>query len=124
MAHAAHRGPTVPMDIELPDRYEIRRLIANGGMAGVWCAHDRALGRNVAIKLLSEPFARDPIAVRRFKREARAAARLSSHPHVVTIYDVGEARSLEDGHGRAFLVMEYLAGGTVADALRVGEVGH
>ena len=74
--------------------------------------------RNVAIKLLAERFADDDDANARFLREARAAARLSGHPNVVMIYDVGEAA--EDG--RAFIVMEFLAGGTVADALRVDSV--
>jgi serine/threonine-protein kinase len=68
----------------------------------------------VAIKLLAEGYAADERAVRRFMREARAAARLSGHPHVITIYDVGHAE------GRPYLVMQHLAGGTVADALRVG----
>ncbi len=109
-------------NLQLPERYEVRRRVAHGGMASVWCAHDRILGRNVAIKLLAEQFAHDPISIRRFKREARAAARLSGHPHVVTIYDVGEATDLTDEGRRAFIVMEHLAGGTVADALRVGAV--
>jgi serine/threonine-protein kinase len=90
-------------------------------MASVWCAHDRTLDRNVAIKLLAAPLANDELAGRRFTREARAAARLSGHINVVTIYDVGRAMpSDEVPTGRPFIVMEYLAGGTVADALRVG----
>jgi eukaryotic-like serine/threonine-protein kinase len=109
-------------NLQLPERYEVRRRIAHGGMASVWCAHDRILGRDVAIKLLAEQFAHDPTSIRRFKREARAAARLSGHPHVVTIYDVSEATDLADEGRRAFIVMEHLAGGTVADALRVGAV--
>ena len=64
----------------MPERYELIRHIANGGMASVWCAEDRVLGRRVAIKLLAERFAHDQTAVRRFKREARTAARLSGHP--------------------------------------------
>ena len=104
----------------LPERYELKRHLATGGMAAVWCAEDRVLGRQVAIKVLSERYAEDEQAIRRFKREARAAARVSAHPHVVTIYDVGD---LEDATapgepGGAFIVMEHLAGGTVADALR------
>jgi serine/threonine-protein kinase len=92
-------------------------------MAWVWCAQDRTLDRNVAIKLLAEPFAHDELAGRRFKREARAAARLSGHANVVTIYDVGQGDPSEDNpHGRPFIVMEYLAGGTVASALREGRV--
>jgi serine/threonine-protein kinase len=92
-------------------------------MATVWCARDRTLDRNVAIKLLAAPYANDELAGRRFTREARAAARLSGHTNVVTIYDVGRAMpSDEVPGGRPFIVMEYLAGGTVADALRVGAV--
>jgi serine/threonine protein kinase len=110
-------------DVELPDRYELLRRIATGGMASVWCAHDRVLGRRVAIKLLSERFENDDDAVRRFKREARTAARVSGHPHVVTIFDVGETDADAGApRGRVFIVMEYLAGGTVADALRLGAV--
>jgi serine/threonine-protein kinase len=105
--------------VALPERYQPLRRIASGGMASVWCAHDRTLDRDVAIKLLAEPYAHDEVAGRRFKREARAAARLSGHSNVVTIYDVGQtAPSRDDPLGRPFIVMEYLAGGTVADALR------
>jgi eukaryotic-like serine/threonine-protein kinase len=112
----------------LPERYELRRHIASGGMASVWCAEDRLLDRTVAIKILAERFAHDQLAVRRFKREARAAARVCGHNHVVTVFDVGDTEPApgEGGRGpvegRAFIVMEYLAGGTVADAIRVGAV--
>jgi serine/threonine protein kinase len=93
-------------------------------MASVWCAEDRLLDRTVAIKILAERFAHDQLAVRRFKREARAAARVCGHNHVVTVFDVGDAEPADDpaNAGRAFIVMEYLAGGTVADAIRVGAV--
>jgi hypothetical protein len=116
--------------LKLPERYEIRRHIASGGMAAVWCAEDLVLSRTVAIKVLAERFAHDDLAVHRFMREARAAARVSSHAHVVTIYDVGET-TVTDGErdadgdpeaGPAFIVMEYLAGGTVSDALKVGAI--
>ncbi|PZS11954.1 MAG: hypothetical protein DLM64_05835 [Solirubrobacterales bacterium] len=119
-------------NLALPERYEVVRHIASGGMASVWCAHDRLLDRAVAIKLLADQFAHDEQAVKRFKREARAAARLSEHPHVVTIYDVGDAVATGAGRGgdadhagdRAFIVMEYLPGGTVADALKAGPVAR
>jgi serine/threonine-protein kinase len=92
-------------------------------MASVWCAHDRTLDRHVAVKLLAEPYAHDELAGRRFTREARAAARLSGHGNVVTIYDVGRALPSDElPLGRPFIVMEYLPGGTVADALRTGEL--
>ena len=109
---------SVRKELGFPERYAALRHIASGGMASVWCARDRALRRNVAIKLLAERFADDEEANARFLREARTAARLSGHPNVVMIYDVGETHL----HGRAFIVMEFLAGGTVADALRVDSV--
>ena len=118
MGNQSQPDARVRKDLGLPERYAAVRHIASGGMASVWCARDRALGRNVAIKLLAERFADDEDANARFLREARAAARLSGHPNVVMIYDVGET----DADGRAFIVMEFLAGGTVADALRVDSV--
>ncbi len=111
-----------PPPPRLPDRYRPLRHIASGGTASVWCAEDELLRRRVAVKLLAEPYASDPSAVRRFTREARTAARLCGHPHVVTIYDVGETAPDRHGDTRPFMVMEHLAGGTVADALRVGDV--
>ncbi len=118
MGNQSHPDAHVRKDLGLPDRYAALRHIASGGMASVWCARDRALSRNVAIKLLAERFADDQDANERFLREARAAARLSGHPNVVMIYDVGET----EADRRAFIVMEFLAGGTVADALRVDSV--
>jgi eukaryotic-like serine/threonine-protein kinase len=100
--------------IELPERYTLRGHIANGGMAGVWSADDELLGRPVAIKVLADHLTEDAISATRFEREARAAARLSSHPNVLTVYDLGEHA------GRAFIVMERLDGATVADRLRAG----
>src|SRR3982074_3815999 len=111
-------GTNVLNSIELPERYEVVRHVANGGMASVWCADDRVLGRRVAIKVLAEQFQHDEAAISRFKREARTQARLATHPHIVNVYDVGEVG------GRAIMVMEHLAGGTVADALRVGATGQ
>jgi len=107
VAHATAR-------ITLPPRYRIVRHVANGGMASVWEAHDEMLDRPVAVKVLGAHLGEDERARRRFQREARTAAGLSSHPHVVTIYDVGEH------DGRSFIVMELLRGGTVADRLRSG----
>lgn len=123
MAVSSQPGELVRRELTIPDRYRIMRRIASGGMASVWCAHDAVLGRHVAIKILAEQLSHDPRAVRRFKREARVAARLSGHSHIVTIFDVGEAEPAEtSANPRPFIVMEYLAGGTVGDALRVGTV--
>src|SRR5690348_9866696 len=108
--------PPVSSDrISLPDRYRVVRHLANGGMASVWEAHDALLDRDVAVKLLASHLGTDERARRRFQREARAAAGLSSHPNVVTIYDVGE-----HDH-RVFMVMEIMRGGSVADRLRSGD---
>jgi tetratricopeptide (TPR) repeat protein len=99
----------------LPPRYRVVRHIANGGMASVWAAEDEMLERLVAVKVLAPGYAADPAARRRFTREARAAARVSDHQHVVTVYDIGEH------DGQAFIVMEHFAGGSVADRLRNGD---
>src|SRR3954471_10782380 len=104
-----------PASISLPDRYRVVRHLANGGMASVWEAHDELLDRDVAVKVLASHLGEDERARRRFQREARAAAGLLSHPHVVTIYDVGEHRN------RVFMVMEIMRGGTLGDRLRSGK---
>jgi eukaryotic-like serine/threonine-protein kinase len=103
----------------LPSRYTNVEQIAAGGMGEIFLAHDDVLGRKVAIKVLAERFARDVAIRRRFTREALAAAKLSGHPNIVTIFDVGET-----DEGQPFIVMEYLAGGTLADRARRGPVGR
>ncbi len=70
--------------------YEILAPIGAGGMGEVYRARDTRLGRDVAIKVLPEEFARDPERLRRFEGEARAASALSD-PHIVTVFDVGDA---------------------------------
>jgi protein kinase-like protein len=92
------------------DRYELEERLGHGGMATVYRAHDRKLGRPVAIKLLADNLAGDDEIRRRFMREARLAAKLD-HPNVVQVFDVGE----EDG--RPFIVMEHVDGGTLAHRL-------
>ena len=96
----------------VPPRYAGVRLLARGGMGEVYVARDRELERLVAIKALDASLDDEPEARARFKREALAAARLSGHPNVVTIFDVGESE------GRPYIVMEYLTGGTVAGTSR------
>jgi serine/threonine-protein kinase len=99
---------------KLPDRYRDARLIARGGMGEVWRARDSQLGRDVALKRLLPGDGAEPEAARheRFTREARAIAQLSTHPNVVTIYDVG------DEDGQPWLALEWLPGGTLAERLR------
>lgn len=107
--------PPVPTaSIRLPDRYRVLRHIANGGMASVWEACDELLRRDVAVKVLAAHLTEDDTARVRFQREARAAAGLSGHPHVVTIYDIGEHE------GRSFIVMERVER-SIADVLIANE---
>jgi predicted Ser/Thr protein kinase len=96
----------------LPDRYRDPRLIARGGMGEIYAATDTTLGRVVAVKVLDVRFALDATFRARFTREALAAARLSSGPSTVTIFDVGEHE------GRPFIVMEHVTGGSLADVLK------
>jgi TolB-like protein/Flp pilus assembly protein TadD len=93
--------------------YEIRRLLGAGGMGEVYCAHDLRLGRDVAIKVLPESVSSDRDRLRRFEREARAAAALN-HPSILAVYDVGSY------HGSPYLVSELLEGETLRERLRTG----
>jgi hypothetical protein len=88
-------------------------------MGEVFRATDDSLGRTVAVKVLSERYARNEEFHARFLREAQTAASLSGEPSVIAIYDVDETAK-----GLPFIVMEYAAGGTVADRLRRGRVDH
>ena len=84
-------------------RYELTHLIARGGMAQVYRAHDRLLDRIVALKVLFPELSVDQTFVERFRREAQAAAKLS-HPNIVPVFDWGE------DDGTYFIVMEYIDG--------------
>jgi serine/threonine-protein kinase len=95
----------------LGKRYEILERIGGGGMAVVYRARCTYLNRTVAIKVLRPQFTTDEEFVRRFRREAEAAASLS-HPNIVSVYDVGQ----EDG--THYIVMEYVAGRTLKDLIR------
>ena len=90
-------------------RYRLEGVIGRGGMAVVWRATDLQLERDVAIKVISDALADDPAFVARFEREARLAAGLN-HPNLVKLFDYSVDSE------RPFLVMEYVAGGTLAQA--------
>ena len=98
-------------DSILPPRYEHPERIARGGMGEIYRAEDSHLARTVAVKVLSERYADNEATRGRFTREGLAAARLSKAPSTITIFDVGEHE------GRPYIVMEYLAGGSLADRL-------
>lgn len=94
------------------ERYLVRSRIAVGGMATVYRATDLRLDRAIALKVMLPGFAQDPQFVARFQQEAKAAARLS-HPHVVAVFDQGQA------DGQVYLAMELVPGRTLREVLRV-----
>lgn len=96
---------------KINDRYQILRMIGEGGMANVYLAHDIILDRDVAVKVLRGDLAGDEKFVRRFQREAISASSLS-HPNIVEVYDVGE------DDGSYFIVMEYVDGKTLKSLIK------
>src|SRR5271155_5502067 len=93
------------------ERYELNHLIARGGMAEVYRAHDRLLDRPVALKVLFSELSIDRTFVERFRREAQAAANLS-HPNIVPVFDWGQSESTY------FIVMEYVDGEALSAIIR------
>ncbi len=94
--------------------YEITALLGSGGMAEVYRARDSRLGREVAVKILPSNFATDSDSLARFELEAKTASGLN-HPHLVTIYDIGEAEV--DGRPRHYMAMELIRGGSLRERM-------
>jgi len=95
--------------------YRVVSELARGGMAILYLAEQPAMARHVVIKLLSPQLLSDPTFMQRFEREVRTTATLQ-HPHIIPIYDVGQFE------GQPYLVMAYVAGGTLADRMAGGPV--
>jgi WD40 repeat protein/serine/threonine protein kinase len=91
--------------------YELRRLIGEGGFGAVYLAHQRLIGREVAVKIILPQYANQPDFIRRFETEAQLVARLE-HPHIVPLYDYWREPS------GAYLVMRYLRGGSLHHSLK------
>jgi serine/threonine protein kinase len=102
--------PAVPAaGVRIGDRighYEVVAPLGAGGMGELWCARDPRLGREIAIKLLSEHLGESREHRQRFQQEALAASALN-HPNIVTIHEIG------DHHGRPYIAMELVSGRTL-----------
>ena len=95
--------------------YDVTALLGEGGMGQVWQATDTQLGRQVALKILPDPFAADPDRLARFKREAQILASLN-HPNIAAIYGI------EESEGTRALVLELVEGPTLADRIKQGPI--
>ncbi|HEY7417382.1 MAG TPA: protein kinase [Ktedonobacteraceae bacterium] len=104
-------------DLQHFGKYELRKLLAHGGMGEVWQAFDMQLQRYVAIKMLRPVLQDDPEFVERFKREAQLIASLH-HPHIVQIHDFQISEAPETESTLVYMIMDYVQGPTLAQFLR------
>lgn len=107
---ATHDGPDLIGEI-VGDRYKIEEVVGAGGMATVYKAFDQTLERPVAVKVMRREVVKEADQLERFRREARAAAKLS-HAHIVTVIDAGEENS------RPYIVFEYVPGETLKQRIK------
>ncbi len=112
---ASQTQDTAPVELNagsmLGERYEILRLLGEGGMGAVYQARDRELDRMVAVKVIRPEMARRPEILRRFKQEL-ILARQITHRNVIRIYDLGQAEGIK------FITMEYIEGEDIRSILR------
>ena len=106
----ATREPTGPSlrsgQVFAGGRYQVNKFLGEGGKKRVYLAHDTLLDREVALALLKTE-GLDETARTRLRREAQAMGRLGSHPHIVTVFDLGES------DGQPYIVTEFMGGGDV-----------
>ncbi|HEX8502370.1 MAG TPA: protein kinase [Pyrinomonadaceae bacterium] len=112
-ADGAELRLTLPVERTVEGRYRLERLVGRGGMGAVYEATHLKLNHRVAVKILSGRLFGDDSALRRFRREARALARLGQHPNIVAVHDYGELQT--EG---AFLAMDFIEGESLAALLR------
>jgi tRNA A-37 threonylcarbamoyl transferase component Bud32 len=117
LAVSLGRGPMLASDLVIAERYRMVRFIGKGGMGEVYEAEDLLLGKRIAIKMLSEALARDPLMVARLKREVQLAHKVT-HPNVCRIFDLGYHRAAGVDEPLAFITMELLDGETLRQRLQ------
>ena len=93
-------------------RYQVQRFLGEGGKKKVYLAHDATLDRDVAFALIKTE-GLDETSRTRIQREAQAMGRLGSHPHIVTVFDLGQEPSTSSGQGQLYMVTELMGGGDV-----------
>jgi len=100
----------------------VKSFLGEGGRKKVYLAHDTRLGRDVAVAMIKTE-GLDADGMERVQREAQAMARLGDHPHIVTVFDIGEEAG-PDGRAQPYIVSQYMAGGELGDMLRQAPDGR
>jgi class 3 adenylate cyclase len=126
-APARQHTPTPEPAPVLPEsfaegRYQVKKFLGEGGRKRVFLALDTRLDREVAVAVIKTE-GLDEDGLTRVRREAQSMARLGDHPHIVTVFDIGEGTA-PDGRAQPYLVSQYMAGGELGDKLRQAENGR
>ena len=103
-------------------RYQVKQFLGEGGKKKVYLALDTTLDRDVAFALIKSE-GLDDVSGARVQREAQAMGRLGSHPHIVTVFDLGQEPTAESGQGQPYMVTELMGGGDVEGLIENAD-GH